>query len=260
MQIIIPRALLMVSLVFYSISAVADIAQLVSKKEAALALQLLESKHIQVIKKYCEACGMRTPENLVIESSSIQDGHYKGLWEVVVNGQAIDLAHYYFPIDGRWKNIARSVDIYLDDVPKYLDDVALQDKVESDPGWDINKEQKIILAREIDAKPMVAILGKGSYSNLSIFFQAKQPQGCAADISEKPQSTPMYVNQALVRFSVICKGELVVFYADTEPGNDFVLAQFLEQPLVKVKAHLGEDGFMFSSRHFKALYEKVTDK
>ncbi|WP_409440362.1 hypothetical protein [Psychromonas sp. GE-S-Ul-11] len=251
-------SLLIASLLFYSLSSVADQAQRVSKKEATLALQLLESENIQVLKKYCEACGITTPENIVIETSKIQDSHYKGLWEVVVNGEAIDLAYYYLPINGRWKNIARSVDIYVDNVPKYLDETTLQDKIESHPGWYVNDPQKVIITKEVDKKPIVALLGRGSYEKLSIFFQAKQPQGCAAGQSEQPESTPMYVNQELVRFSVMCKGELMVFYADTESGNDFVLTQFLDHSLVKVKAYSGGDGFMFSTKHFKTLYEKAT--
>ncbi|MEG3756150.1 hypothetical protein V5290_16535 [Psychromonas arctica] len=252
-------SLFIASLLFYSLSSVADQAQRVSKKEATLALQLLESENIQVLKKYCEACGITTPENIMIETSKMQDAHYKGLWEVVVNGKAIDLAYYYLPINGRWKNFARTVDIYIDNVPKYLDQTSLQDKVETHPGWYIDDPHKVIITKEIDAKPIVALLGRGSYEKLSIFFQSKQPQGCEAGQSEQPESSPMYINQELVRFSVICKGELVVFYADTESGNNFVLNQFLEESVVKVKAYSGGDGFMFSTKNFKSLYEKAID-
>ncbi|WP_147232367.1 hypothetical protein [Psychromonas sp. B3M02] len=253
-------SLLLLSLLFYCVSSVADQAQRVSKKEATLALQLLQNEHIQVLKKYCESCGNTTPENLVIETSKIQDAHYKGLWEVVVNGQAIDLAYYYLPINGRWKNLARTVDIYLDDVPKYLDQISLQEKVENDRGWYINEKQNVILTKEVNTRPIIALLGRGSYQKLSIFFQTKQAQGCADGQSEQPESTPMYVNQELVRFAVICKGELVVFYADTEPSNDFVLAQFLAQPSVTLKAYSGGEDLIFSTKNFNELYEKATGK
>ncbi|WP_413691617.1 hypothetical protein [Psychromonas sp. KJ10-2] len=50
-------SLLLVSLLFYCVSSVADQAQRVSKKEATLALQLLQNEHIQVLKNIVKAAG-----------------------------------------------------------------------------------------------------------------------------------------------------------------------------------------------------------
>ena len=104
----------------------ADQAQRVSEKEATLALQFLKDENIHLIKKFCKPCGDQLPQNVLIDTVAIQDAHYKGLWELVVNGQAIDLAYYYLPTQDRWKNFARVVDIYVDDMPKYLESSALQ--------------------------------------------------------------------------------------------------------------------------------------
>ena len=239
-------------------SVYADQAQRVSKKEATAALQLLNIENIHVIQKLCTPCGDQLPQNIVIDQVSIQDANYKGLWELVVNGQAIDLAYYYVPIKARWKNFARAVDIYVDDMPKYLDNISIQAKVEGSKGWYVNKKQKMIITKEVDKGSLVAILGKGTYQNLSVFFQASEKKGCEEESLEKSQSMPMYVNDTLVKFALLCKGEIVVFYANTEAGNDFILDQFRDKMIVRLKSYTGEEDFIFSGKGFKELYEKAT--
>ena len=238
--------------------AYADQAQRISKKEANAALQLLQTENIHVIQKLCSPCGDVLPENIIIDQVAIQDANYKGLWELTVNGHAIDLAYYYVPVKERWKNFARSVDIYVDDMHKYLDNISLQAKVEDSKGWYINKKQKMIITKEVVSGSLVAILGRGAYQHLSVFFQASAEKGCEDESLQKSQSVPMYVNDDLVKFTLLCKEKIVAFYADTEEGNDFVLDQFMKSTVVKLKPYTGEESFVFSAKGFKELYEKAT--
>lgn len=235
----------------------ADQAQRVSQKEANSALQLLSAESVYVIKTLCKSCEEKSPQNIMIEKMSVQDANYKGLWELVINGQAIDLAYYYIPIQGRWKNFARAVGIYVDDMPKYLDDRSAQTKIEENKGWYINKKQKLLITKEVNNRLAVALLGRGQFQKLSILFQTSEKKSCEDKSMEKSQLIPMYVNDTLVKFTLLCNEMLVVFYAETEAGNEFVLEQFIEQPSVKLRPDSGEDSFVFSSKGFQSLYNEV---
>jgi len=236
----------------------ADQAQLVSKKEANAALAFLKTENINVIKKFCLPCGDELPENILIDSMSIQDGNYKGLWELLINGQEIDLAYVYVPTQGRWKNFARVVDIYVDDMPKYLENIPFETKIAESKGWYINKKPKVIMSKEVNQGTFIALLGRGQYVKPSVFFKGST-KGCGDDESEKAEPTPMYVNDTLVKLNLVCKGEATLFFADTEESNEFVLEQFITQPAVKLRPYSGEDSFIFSSKGFEELYKKVTE-
>jgi len=45
---------------------------------------------------------------------------YENYWEVQINNQGIDLAYTYYHVDGKWRNIAISLNIDVDGVPNYL--------------------------------------------------------------------------------------------------------------------------------------------
>jgi hypothetical protein len=240
-----------------SVTAQAEQAQLISQKEANQALAFLNTENVHVIKKFCLPCGELAPQNIVIETVSIRDGNYKGLWEVVINGEALDLAYAYVPTQSRWKNFARVVDIYVDDMPRYLDELSNDTKIADSKGWYINDSPKIVMTKEINYGSVAALLGRGEYAKLSIFFKGADQIGCDDAETPNEQSNPMYINDTLVRFSLVCKGNSMVFYADTEEGNTFVLEQFLQQNFVKVKPYSGQESFLFSTKGFKTLYNKV---
>jgi hypothetical protein len=240
-----------------SVVAQAEQAQLISQKEANLALSFLKTENVHVIKQFCPPCGQLEPKNIVIDTVSIRDGHYKGLWEVVVNGEALDLAYAYVPTQNRWKNLARVADIYVEDMPRYLDELSNDTKIADSEGWYINDNPKVVMTKEVNYGSVAALLGRGEYANLSIFFKGADQIGCDEAETQDEQSNPMYINDTLVKFSLVCKGQSMVFYADTEEGNTFVLEQFLQQDSVKVKPYSGQNSFLFSSKGFKALYNKV---
>lgn len=253
----IKRLLMVCVACIASFMAQAEQAQLISQKEAKLALAFLKTENVHVIKKFCQPCGQKQPKNIVVDTATIQDGNFKGLWELVINGEPIDLAYTYVPTEGRWKNFARVVDIYVDDMPKYLDELSSETKIAESKGWYINDNPKIVMAKDVNQGALAAILGKGQYAKLSIFFKGAEQTACNEGEEQSEQSTPMYINDTLVKFNLVCKGQSLVFYADTEEGNEFVLEQFLQQDSVKVRPYSGKDSFVFSNKGFKDLYNKV---
>ncbi|MEJ6080091.1 hypothetical protein MT391_16390 [Vibrio sp. 1-Bac 57] len=235
----------------------ADQAQRVSQKEATLALQFLKDENIHLIKKFCKPCGDQLPQNVLIDTVAIQDAHYKGLWELVVNGQAIDLAYYYLPTQDRWKNFARVVDIYVDDMPKYLESSEQQLKTEGAEGWYIDKERKIISNKELTVGSLMALLGRGQHKKLSVFFQATDKLACEDESLKDNKSFPMYLNGTLVKFKQQCNGDVLTFFAETEAGNDFVLEQFIQESEIKLSPYATQDAFVFTNKGFEKLYKRA---
>jgi len=235
----------------------ADQAQRVSQKEVNSAIQLLKTGNIYVIKKLCKPCGEQLPQNIVIDNMAVQDANYKGLWELVINGQAIDLAYYYVPIQGRWVNFARAVDIYVDDMPKYLESLSVQAKIDESKGWYINPKQKMVITQDVNTGTIIALLGRGQFKKLSILFHSNEKKNCEDQSIKKSQLIPMYVNDTLVKFTLLCNENFVVYYAETEAGNTFVLDQFIEKNSVTLKAYSGGNNFVFSSKGFNKLYKKA---
>lgn len=110
-----------------AVSAFADQAAYVTQKQAEKAAAFLKDK--KEIRHYCEPCddkgdkteAISTVDAVVVDAS-------KGYWEVKVNGEGIDLAYVYFRTKkGKWKNLAKEMDIEVSDVPKYLPDVVSGD-------------------------------------------------------------------------------------------------------------------------------------
>ena len=98
----------------------ADQAAYVTKKQAEAAAVFLKDK--KQIRHYCAPCddkGDRVEDINTIDATVVDED--KGYWEVKVNGVGIDLAYVYFETkDGKWKNLAKELDIKVKDVPKYL--------------------------------------------------------------------------------------------------------------------------------------------
>ncbi len=97
-------------------NALADQAQVLSKEDAERAVELL--KNIGELKSYCAPCSDQSVEPIVVKSvrvSGFGDGY-----EVSVNGEAVDLAYVYFPVDGKWRNVAVALKVPVEDVPEFI--------------------------------------------------------------------------------------------------------------------------------------------
>ena len=102
-----------------TVSTFADQAAYITQAEAGKAAAFLEDK--KQIRHYCAPCddkGDRVEDVTTVEAVKVDYQHY---WEVQVNGRGIDLAYVYFQTkDGKWKNLAKELDIKVKGVPKTL--------------------------------------------------------------------------------------------------------------------------------------------
>ncbi len=97
--------------------AFADQAAWISKKQADAALAVLSEQ--KEIRNYCEPCGDAaiTAETVKDVALSKQSDDY---WEVHLNGKGIDLAYVFVQFKGTWVNLARVLDIPVEDVSTLL--------------------------------------------------------------------------------------------------------------------------------------------
>ena len=106
-------------LALFTTTALADQAAYITKAQAEKAAAFLKDK--KQIRHYCAPCddkGDRVEDVTKVEAVKVD---YKDFWEVQVNGKGIDLAYVYFQTkNGKWKNLAKEVDVKVDDVPKHL--------------------------------------------------------------------------------------------------------------------------------------------
>lgn len=99
--------------------AFADQAAYITQSEAQKAAALLKTQ--KQIKHYCAPCGDKTVKTEDVDKVEAAPAGYQSYWEVKINGVGIDLAYVYFQTkDGKWKNVAKELDIEVEDVPKYL--------------------------------------------------------------------------------------------------------------------------------------------
>lgn len=107
-------------LVFTSLTAFADQAAYVSEQQAKNAVELLRDN--VEIKYFCAPCEDQTVELVDIDSIEAAPAGYQNYWEVKINGEGIDLAYAYYwdTKKKKWKNVAKTLKIKVSDVPKYL--------------------------------------------------------------------------------------------------------------------------------------------
>lgn len=112
--------LLSVILAISAVAAYADQAAYITKEQAEKAAVFLTGK--MQIRHYCAPCDDKDDRVEDIKTVVAAPAGYQDYWEVKVNGEAIDLAYVYFQTEeGKWKNLAKELDIKVHDVPKYLE-------------------------------------------------------------------------------------------------------------------------------------------
>ena len=111
--------LLSVVLAVLAVAAYADQAAYITQAQAVKAAAFLKDK--KQIRHYCAPCDDKGDRVEDIETVEAAPAGYQQFWEVKVNGEGIDLAYVYFQTkDGKWKNLAKELDIKVSDVPKTL--------------------------------------------------------------------------------------------------------------------------------------------
>lgn len=103
-----------------AVAAYADQAAFITQAQAEKAAAFLTGK--MQIRHYCAPCDDKDDRVEDIKNVVAEPAGYQDYWEVKVNGEGIDLAYVYFQTnDGKWKNLAKELDIKVSDVPKYLE-------------------------------------------------------------------------------------------------------------------------------------------
>jgi hypothetical protein len=111
---------ILIAVFLFAVIALADQAAYITKAQAEKAAAFLKDK--KQIRHFCAPCedkGDRVEDVASVEAAATG---YQQFWEVIVNGKSIDLAYVYFRTDdGKWKNLAKEMNIKVKDVPKYLE-------------------------------------------------------------------------------------------------------------------------------------------
>lgn len=109
-----------VVLAIFAVAVYADQAAYITQAQAQKAAAFLKDK--KQIRHYCAPCDDKGDRVEDVETVEAAPAGYQQFWEVKVNGKGIDLAYVYFQTkDGKWKNLAKEMDIKVRDVPKYLE-------------------------------------------------------------------------------------------------------------------------------------------
>ena len=112
--------LVSIALAILAGAAYADQAAYITQAQAEKAAALLKDK--KQIRHYCAPCDEKGDRVEEIEKVEAAPAGYQQFWEVKVNGEGVDLAYVYFQTEkGKWKNVAKELDIKVSDVPKYLE-------------------------------------------------------------------------------------------------------------------------------------------
>ena len=112
---------LIASILLLSMSnVIADQAAYITLEQSKAAVQLLDGT--KQIRFFCAPCGDQKSELVQVVSVKNAYTGYENYWEVQINNAGIDLAYTYYYVDGKWKNLAISLNIDVEDVPDYLDE------------------------------------------------------------------------------------------------------------------------------------------
>ena len=109
-----------IALTLFAVAAYADQAAYITQAQAEKAAAFLKDK--KQIRHYCAPCDEKGDRIEDISTVEAVPAGYQQYWEVKVNGEGVDLAYVYFQDkDGKWKNLAKELDLKVSDVPKYLE-------------------------------------------------------------------------------------------------------------------------------------------
>lgn len=102
-----------------SVAVFADQAAYITKDQAEKTVDFLKDK--TQIKHFCAPCDDQSVRPEYIATVEAVPTGSEDYWEVKINGEGIDLAYIYFQTkSGKWKNLAKEMNVEVDEVPKYL--------------------------------------------------------------------------------------------------------------------------------------------
>ncbi len=94
----------------------ASVAYAMGRSDAIRAAEILRPR--MVVRQFCAPCGDSRWTHVTIRNVKIRRRGYD--YSLVINGDEIDLSHFYIKIHGNWVNIALLIGIEVSDVPEFL--------------------------------------------------------------------------------------------------------------------------------------------
>jgi len=73
------------------------------------------------VRSFCAPCGDETWTEVEVAQVDVTHTGSGGFWEVLLNGEGIDLAYTYVEHDRQWQNLALLLGLEASDVPRFLD-------------------------------------------------------------------------------------------------------------------------------------------
>ena len=116
------------ALLFLTNPALADQQAWVSRADADRAAVLLPVG--STMRSFCAPCGDETWTEIRVVQLDVSHTGSGGFWQVLLNGEGIDLAYTYAQNEGRWENLALLLGLEAFDVPRFLDGDASADPAE----------------------------------------------------------------------------------------------------------------------------------
>lgn len=72
------------------------------------------------VRHFCPPCGDKTYRREIVAGKETSAVDTPGQFELLINGEAVDLAYVYVEKDGKWSNVAKLVGATVDGVPELL--------------------------------------------------------------------------------------------------------------------------------------------
>ncbi|MCC6142991.1 MAG: DUF3298 and DUF4163 domain-containing protein [Candidatus Hydrogenedentes bacterium] len=100
----------------------AYVTQAQAHKAAAVLSEVAEVQH------FCAPCGDEAPRSESVDNVEVKPAGYEDYYEVLVNGQGVDLAYVYIKTDEGWVNLALEQGLEASDVPRVIEVDAEKDE------------------------------------------------------------------------------------------------------------------------------------
>jgi len=84
-----------------------------------------------IVRHFCEPCGDTKWREEKVRDVRVEESEWHDSFEIVLNGDGIDLAYTYIETDGGWRNLALMLDLDASGVSEVLDDLEHPEEIEA---------------------------------------------------------------------------------------------------------------------------------
>lgn len=141
----------------------ADQAAWISQDAAQRAAERIRG--VETLRKFCAPCGDKNPTPKPVGRVEVRNPSGE-FYEVVVDGEGLDLAYTYLPENGRWRNLALMLGLSVTGVPEFLAAAAGAELPALDPEADsvhpLDRELEACLTLDASTAGMVNCMNLAS--------------------------------------------------------------------------------------------------